>query len=424
MTIDENTPASAHPYHPLDVSAYEFWDLDFVGREETFAKLRAEPGVSWHPPASSIFPHEETGYWAATRHADIKYVSQHNEIFGSSLGVSIDPMPAEIQQISTFFLAMDPPDHSRYRRLISSVFTPRQVRLIEDQIRANAAEVVDDLLAKLRTGGEFDFVAECSGKLPMRTVSDMIGLEPKDREAAAAAAEALFGGTDTEYANIEEIAAHTMTHLMFLNTTGTELAALRRTDPRDDLMTKLVNAEIDGERLTDTDIGSFMVLLAAAGNDTTKQTTSHAFKALQDNPAQVEWLLEDFDNRIDGAVEEFVRWATPVTAFARNALEDTELAGTAIAKGEKVALFYSSANRDETVFDRAGEFDITRAPNPHFGFGGGGAHFCLGAQVAKMQLRELFHQLLTRLPEVELGQPEFLHSNLIHGIKHMSIRLR
>jgi len=420
MTVDER---SSHPYHPLDVSASEFWDLDFAKRDETFARLRAEPGLSWQRSLSSIFPSEETGYWAVTRHADIKYASQHNELFGSRFGISIDYLPAEVQQMSTFFLAMDPPDHSRYRRLISSVFTPRQVRLIEDQIRANAAEIVDGLLEKLDSGGEFDFVKECSAKLPMRTVSDMIGVAPADREAVAYAAEALFGGTDAEYADIEETATHIFTQLTFLNTTGTELARRRRAEPADDLMTRLVNAEIDGESLTDSDIGSFMVLLASAGNDTTKQTTSHGFKALVEHPEQMAWLLEDFDNRIDVAVEELVRWSNPVIAFARTALEDAELGGQQIREGEKIALFYCSANRDESVFDRPGEFDITRTHNPHVGFGGGGAHFCLGAPVAKMQLRHLFHQLLTRLPKVELGEPHYLHSNLIHGIKHMSIRL-
>lgn len=421
--MDDLAKESPHPYHPLDVSAYEFWDLDFAERDATFAKLRAEPGLSWHRPSASIFPSQEMGYWAVTRHADVRFASHHNELFGSRFGISIDYLPAEVQQISTFFLAMDPPEHSRYRRLISSVFTPRQVHVIEDQIRANAAEVVDALLEKLCNHDELDFAAECSAKLPMRTVSDMIGIDPADREAVAFAAEALFGGTDAEYADIEEIATHTFAQLTFLNTTGTELAQKRRIEPADDLMTRLVNAEIDGESLSDNDIGSFMVLLASAGNDTTKQTTSHGFKALVEHPEQVDWLLEDFDNRIDGAVEELVRWSNPLIAFARTALDDAELGGQQIKKGEKIALFYCSANRDESVFERPNEFDITRMPNPHVGFGGGGAHFCLGAQVAKMQLRHLFQQLLTRLPRVELGEPQYLHSNLIHGIKHMSVKL-
>ena len=423
MTV-ETPPRSPHPYHRLDISAPAFWDKDFRTRDDTFAQLRAEHGLSWHPPVSSIFPHEETGYWAVTRHADIKYVSHHNEIFGSRLGISVDPLPAEVQRVSTFFLAMDPPEHSRYRRLISLAFTPKQIRRIESQIQANAAEVADELIERLGGGDEIDFVSECSAKLPMRTISDMIGIEPDDREAIAYAAESLFSATDDEYANIEERAMHTLTQLGILTNTGIELAKRRRQEPRDDLMTNIVNAEVDGHRLSDTEIGAFMVLLASAGNDTTKQTTSHAFRALCEHPGQRAWLCDDFDGRIDGAMDEFVRWATPVMDFARHALVDTELAGTPIKAGEKLGLFYCSANRDDTVFDRPHEFDITRSPNPHFGFGGGGAHFCLGAQLAKMQLRQLFRELLTRLPDVEVGDPVLLHSNVFHGIKHMPVKLR
>jgi cytochrome P450 len=423
MTVD-SPPTSPHPYHPLDISAPEFWNKDFRTRDETFARLRAGDGLSWHPPVSSIFPHTETGYWAVTRHADIRYVSHHNEIFGSRLGISVDPLPAEVQRVSTFFLAMDPPEHSRYRRLISSAFTPKQIRRIESQIRANATDVVDELIAGLRRTGEVDFVAECSAKLPMRTISAMIGIDPADREKIAYAAESLFSGTDEEYTNIEQRATHAITQIGILTATGIELAQRRRRHPQDDLMTNIVAAEVDGHRLTDTDIGAFMVLLASAGNDTTKQTTSHVFKAFCEHPEQRSWLLADFDGRIEGAVEEFVRWATPVMDFARHALVDTEVAGTPISAGEKVGLFYCSANRDETVFDRPHEFDITRTPNPHFGFGGGGAHFCLGAQLAKMQLRHLFQQLLTRLPAVEVGAPEYLHSNVFHGVKHMAVALR
>jgi cytochrome P450 len=423
MTVD-SPPTSPHRYHRLDISAPAFWDKDFPTRDDTFAQLRAERGLSWHPPVSSIFPHEETGYWAVTRHADIKYVSHHNEIFGSRLGISVDPLPAEVQRISTFFLAMDPPEHSRYRRLISSTFTPKQIRRIESQIRTNAAEVVDELLEQLSEGDEVDFVSACSARLPMRTISDMIGLDPADREAVAHAAESLFSSADDDYASIEERATHTLAQLDLLTSAGIELARRRRQQPRDDLMTDIVNAEVDGHRLTDTEIGAFMVLLASAGNDTTKQTTSHAFLALGGHPRQRAWLVEDFHGRIDCAIEEFVRWATPVMDFARHALVDTELAGTPIKAGEKLGLFYCSANRDETVFDRPHEFDVTRSPNPHFGFGGGGAHFCLGAQLAKIQLRQLFSELLTRLPDVAVGTPEYLHSNVFHGIKRMPVRFR
>ncbi|WP_068274037.1 cytochrome P450 [Aldersonia kunmingensis] len=418
-----DAPPSPHPYHRLDISAQDFWDRDFRSRDDAFAELRAEEGLSWHRPVDAIFPHEETGYWALTRHADIKFASQRNDLFGSSFGISVDPMPAEIQRGISFFLSMDPPDHTRYRRLISMSFTPRQVRRIEDQIKNNSREIVDQLIEDLRAGKQVDFAADVSTKLPMRTISDMIGIEPEDREKVAYAAECLFSTTDADYASLEERAIHTMTQLGILTQAGKDLAVLRRAEKREDLMSNIVEAEVDGHRLTDDEIGAFMVLLGSAGNDTTKQTTSHAFRALLDSPEQIAWLLDDFDNRIDGAVDEFVRWATPVLSFARHALVDTELSGTSIAAGEKVGLFYCSANRDQTVFDRPYEFDITRSPNPHLGFGGGGAHFCLGSQLAKMQLRHLFYELLTRVPAVELGEPEYLHSNFVHGIKRMPITL-
>ncbi|WP_020106385.1 cytochrome P450 [Nocardia sp. 348MFTsu5.1] len=423
MTID-SPPTSPHLYHRLDISDENFWKTgDFRTRDETFAQLRSEEGLSWHQPMSAVFPHEETGYWALTRHADIREVSQNNAVFGSSLGVALDPMPAEIQRMTTYFLSMDPPDHTRNRRLISSAFTPRQVKRIEGQIKENARQVVDDLLVDLRTGDQLDFVSACSAKLPMKTISDMIGIEPEDQEAVAYAAESLFSSSDDEYASLEERAMHVMGQLGILQNAGIELAKLRREDPREDLMTNIVNAEVDGHKVSDNDIGSFMVLLGSAGNDTTKQTTTHVFKALVENPDQRAWLLEDFDGRINTAIDEFVRWSTPVVSFARHALVDTELAGTPIAAGEKLGMFYCSANRDQDVFDRPHEFDITRTPNPHVGFGGGGAHFCLGAQLAKMELRHLFYELLTRVPDVTLGEPEYLNSSFVHGIKRMPVSL-
>ncbi|WP_024440435.1 cytochrome P450 [Mycobacterium sp. UM_WGJ] len=425
MTLDSSpaTPTSPHPYHRHDISETEFWGKDFRTRDETFATLRSEPGLTWHRPMESVFPHQETGFWAATRHADVKFISQHEELFCSSEGVSVDPMPAEIQRNMTFFLAMDPPDHTRYRKLISSGFTPRQVRRIEDQIKANSRSIVDDLLTQLRSGDQIDFVASCSGILPMRTVSDMIGIDPADQQKVAYAAECLFSSSDDEYTSLEERAVHVMTQLGVLAGSGVELAQRRRAEPHDDLMTALVNAEVDGHRLTDSELGSFMVLLGSAGNDTTKQATTHAFKALVEHPEQRDWLLADYDNRIGGAVEEFVRWATPVLVFARHAVVDTEVAGTEIKAGEKVAMYYCSANRDESAFDRPHEFDVTRATNPHLGFGGGGAHYCLGTHVARMELRHLFYELLTRLPEVTLGEPEYLQSTFVHGIKRLPISL-
>jgi cytochrome P450 len=405
----------AREYSRFDITSHDFWSRPFAVRDETFAQLRAGEGLTWHHPFPSLFPMEEPGFWALTRRADIAFVSQHPELFTSADGVALDPMPAEIQRISSFFLTMDPPAHTVYRRLISSAFTPRNVRQIEEQIHRNAVSIVDDLVG----AGDIDFVAACSARLPMLTIMEMLGVPSADQPAVAKAAEKLFSMSDDEYSTFEERAQDLLTEIMLLSNTGVELAKFRRAHPGNDLMTSIVNAEVDGHRLTDEEIGAFLILLAAAGNDTTKQTTSHVMMAFVDNPVQREWLTEDFENRMGPAVEEFVRWASPVMQFARFATEDTEIHGHPVAKGEKVGLFYCSANRDESVFDNPGSFDLRRSPNPHLGFGGGGPHFCLGNQLAKAELRNLFRELLTRLTTVELGEPDLLHSSFVHGVKRL-----
>jgi cytochrome P450 len=417
VTIANST--RTREYSPVDITTHEFWSLPFAERDRAFATLRAADGLSWHPALPSLFDITEDGFWALTRRADIVHVSQHPELFTSARGVSLDPMPAEMQRIASFFLTMDPPEHTVYRKLISAAFTPRHVRRIEEQIHDNAVAVVDDLVGS----GEIDFVAACSAQLPMRTISDMLGVPRADQPAVAKAAEKLFSMSDDEYSTLEERAADTVNEIMLLSATGVELAKFRRRNPGDDLMTAIVQADVDGHRLSDEEIGAFLILLAGAGNDTTKQTTSHAMLALADNPAQKDWLMADFDNRIGPAVEEFVRWASPVLEFARFATADTEINGEPVAAGDKVALFYCSANRDETVFADPEKFDLARSPNPHIGFGGGGPHFCLGNRLARVELRVLFRELLTRL-DVEFGEPELLHSSFVHGIKRLPAVVR
>ena len=405
----------AREYSPVDITSHDFWSRPFAVRDETFSRLRAADGLSWHRPWPSMFPIEEPGFWALTRRADIVYVSQHPELFTSADGVALSPMPAEIQRFASFFLTMDPPQHTVYRRLISSAFTPRNVRQIEEQIHRNAVSIVDDLVG----AGDVDFVAACSARLPMLTIMDMLGVPSADQSAVAYAAEKLFGMSDEEYSTPEEQADDPAAQIMLLNSTGVELAQFRRKNPGDDLMTSIVNAEVDGHRLTDEEIGAFLILLASAGNDTTKQTTTHAMMALVDNPDQRAWLMEDFDNRIGVAIEEFVRWSSPVLQFARFVTTDTEINGQPVGAGDKVGLFYCSANRDESAFDSPGSFDLTRSPNPHLGFGGGGPHFCLGNQLAKAELRNLFRELLTRLKTVEFGDPALLYSSFVHGVKRV-----
>jgi len=405
----------AREYSPIDITSHGFWSQPFAARDETFAQLRAGEGLSWHRPFPSMFPIEEPGYWALTRRADIVFVSQHPELFTSAQGIALDPMPAEIQHFASFFLTMDPPQHTVYRRLISSAFTPRNVRQIEEQIHRNAVSIVDDLVG----AGDIDFVEACSARLPMLTIMEMLGVPKADQPAVSKAAEKLFGLSDDEYSSLEERAQATINEIMLLNTTGQELAKFRRANPGDDLMTSIVNAEVDGHRLTDEEMGAFLILLASAGNDTTKQATTHTMMALVENPDQRAWLMEDFENRIGPAIEEFVRWSSPVLQFARFVTEDTEINGQPVSAGEKVGLFYCSANRDEAVFDEPSRFDLQRSPNPHLGFGGGGPHFCLGNQLTKAELRNLFRELLTRLKTVEFGEPDLLHSSFVHGVKRL-----
>lgn len=418
MTV-ASTP-QAREYSPFDITSHEFWSQPFDVRDETFAQLRATDGLTWHRPLPTLFDISEPGFWALTRRADLQFASQHPEVFTSTLGVALDPMPADVQRFASFFLTMDPPEHTTYRKLISSAFTPRNVRRIEEQIHANAVAVVDDLVG----AGDIDFVHDCAARLPMVTILDMLGVPSADQPALARAAEKLFSMSDDEYSSIEERAADTINEIMLLSGTGVELAKFRRANPGDDLMTSIVDAEVDGHRLTDEEIGAFLILLASAGNDTTKQTTTHAMLALAANPEQKDWLMADFESRIGLAVEEFVRWSTPVLQFARFATEDVEVAGQRINAGDKVGLFYCSANRDESVFTEPQRFDLSRSPNPHVGFGAGGPHFCLGNQLAKTELRNLFRELLTRLKTVEFGVPELLYSSFVHGIKRVPAFVR
>ncbi|WP_442930332.1 cytochrome P450 [Mycobacterium sp. NBC_00419] len=412
-------PEVDRDYSPHDITSREFWGQHFEVRDQTFAALRHADGLSWHPPVPSVFDTDEPGFWALTRRADIVHASLHPELFSSAQGIALDPMPADLQRIATFFLMMDPPQHTLYRRLISSAFTPRNVAQIDEQVRKNAAAIVDDLVG----AGEVDFVAACSARLPMMTIAEMLGVPTDQREAVAKAAEKLFSMSDDEYSSLDERAEATINEMFLLANTGIELAKFRRRHPADDLMTSIVNAEVDGHRLTDEEIGAFLILLASAGNDTTKQTTSHAMLALAANPDQRDWLMADFDGRISQSVEEFIRFATPVLQFARIVTQDTELAGQQLAAGDKVGLFYCSANRDEAAFDRPQAFDLQRSPNPHLGFGGGGPHFCLGNQLARTELRNIFRELLTRVT-VEFGEPEYLMSSFVHGIKRLPAFVR
>lgn len=406
------------PYDPIDLSSRAFWSSTANERERSFSELRALRPVSWHPPVEhSMMPDPaDPGYWAVTRHADIVAVSRDSEVFLSGQGVLFENIPQELLEASQSFLAMDPPRHTLIRKVVHAAFTPRQVRRIEEAIKANAKAIVGELRA---AGSGVDFVEHCAKEMPVRTLSDMVGIPVSERLRVADAADALVSCSDPVYLADRNPLEVVGLNQWYLHQVALELAADRRANPGDDLFSALVQAEVEGARLTDAEVAAFFVLLAVAGNDTTRQTASHAVKALTDFGAQRDWLAADFDGRIGGAVEEFVRWATPVMTFRRTAATDCEVGGQRIAAGDKVVMFYSSGNRDTGVFEHPDRFDLSRNPNPHLGFGGGGRHFCLGAHLARAQLRALFGELLTQLPGIAAGEPSYVAGNFIHAIRSM-----
>ncbi|OBK21806.1 cytochrome [Mycobacterium asiaticum] len=412
------TRPSTRTYDAIDLSSPEFWARTAEERERSFAVLRAERPVSWHSRVKDTLMDDpdDPGYWAVTRRADVVTVSRNNDVFLSGKGVMFASIPEELLEASQSFLAMDPPRHTKLRKLVSAAFTPRQVRRIEESIQANAKTIVEELRD---AGSGADFVEYCAKELPIRTLSDMVGIPESERQQVAHAADALVSWADPQYLGGREPLQVVVENQVYLHQIAGQLAAERRENPGDDLFSGLVNAEVDGDRLSDSDVAAFFVLLAVAGNDTTRQTTSHALKALTDFPDQRAWLQAAFDDRIGTAVEEFVRWATPVMTFRRTAATDFELGGQTIQAGEKVVMFYSSANRDDQAFDEPGRFDLSRSPNPHVGFGGGGVHFCLGAHVARAQLRAITGELLRQIPDIQAGEPVYVPGNFIHAIRSM-----
>ncbi|WP_029112798.1 cytochrome P450 [Mycobacterium sp. URHB0044] len=418
MTVSPLTPT--RPYDPIDLSSRAFWSTSAATREKAFAVLRAERPVSWHPPVEDSLMHDpqDPGYWAVTRHADIVTVSRDSDVFLSGKGVLFENVPEELLEASQSFLAMDPPRHTMIRKVVHAAFTPRQVRRIEDSIKANARDIVAELQD---AGSGADFVEHCAKELPIRTLSDMVGIPESERAQVAEAADAMVSLGDPAFLAGRNPLEVLVMSQMYLHQVAGALAADRRQNPGEDLISSLVHAEVDGDRLTDAEVAAFFVLLAVAGNDTTRQTMSHAVKALTDFGAQRDWLAADFDDRIGGAIEEFVRWATPVMTFRRTAATDYQVGDQTIAAGEKVVMFYASGNADTDVFDAPERLDLSRKPNPHLGFGGGGRHFCLGAHVARAQLRAVFSELFTQLPTIQAGEPEYVPGNFIHGIRSMPV---
>jgi cholest-4-en-3-one 26-monooxygenase len=390
-------------------------DLDMFQRgeqDELFTRLRREAPVSWQD-----HPHGR-GFWSVVQHGDVVTVNRDAALFSSEVGsISLlDPderangVGADTR--GAMMIASDPPRHTRYRRLVNSGFTPRTMKAIEQSLAARATNIIDLVIEK----GSCDFVTEVAAELPLQAIADIMGVPQEDRGRLFDWSNRMVGLDDPEYASADGTVASVEMYA-YVN----DLARRRRADPRDDIVTVLVNAEIDGDKLSEVEFDMFMLLLTLAGNETTRNSTSWGMWALMANPEQYARLREH-PELMESAVEEILRWASPVLHFRRTATADTELHGQRIAKGDKVVMWHISANRDEQVFTDPFRFDITRTPNNHVAFGGGGPHHCLGAYLARMQLRLMFTEIMTRIPDMRLaGEPELLRSNVLRGVKHMPV---
>ena len=416
-----NDIAATRTFDMINTSSDKFWDLDLPDREPMFEELRRDRPVSWQPPIeTAVSPDpDDVGYWAVVRHKDIGVVSQNSEVFVSRYGVMFDTLPPVFLEMAMSFLAMDNPMHQKIRRLVSSAFTARQIQRIEHDVAARAKQIVTAALAKSADGEPIDFVTDISKHLPVEMFGDMFGIPPELRpiyshaadETQAWADPVLLAGRDPAEVQVEaSLVIHDHTE---------ELIAERRSKPTEDLLSSLVHAEVDGEQLSDFEIGATMVLFAVAATDTTRHTSSFAVKALNDFHTQRDWLWEDFEGRIGASVEEFLRWGSVVQNFRRTAVSEIELGGQTILPGDKVVMMYSSGNRDETVFDRPNEFILDRKSNPHIAFGGGGVHFCLGSQLARTMLKSLFRELHAQTPNFTTGEPALVRTNFIRGVVSM-----
>lgn len=375
---------------------------------DQFDALRRLAPVYWHDEADG------SGFWAVTKHADVKRISRDPRTFSSALGATFIPDQDEetLLMLRLSVLNMDDPQHTRYRNIVAKGFTPRVINKLVEDIDARAKRVVDEVVER----GECEFVNDIASKVPIQTICTMLGLDDHLWPRMVELTNMMIGSLDGEDADAGQLAA------MEVYALCDQMAAARRADPRDDIMTALVNAEVDGERLDDAELNMFFVTLIVAGNETTRNLINHAMLAVIDNPGEAERLRAD-ESLWPTAVEEMLRYGTSIHNFRRTATKDTELRGTSIKAGDKVVMYYAAANRDEEVFADPHRFDVGRQPNDHVTFGGGGVHFCLGASLAKAQIRATMREVVLRLGDPELAGPvKRLKSDFVNGVTEMPIR--
>ncbi|WP_099021182.1 cytochrome P450 [Mycolicibacterium palauense] len=404
---------------------FDFVDPDVLLRGvplRQFAELRRTAPVWWNAQAPGRGGFTDGGFWVVSRHADIKTVSRDPDTWSANAkGVVISVFdgaePEQMEATKALLINHDPPEHSRLRRIVSKMFTPRGVAELEERLRVAAYAIVEAAAAK----GSGDFVADVAARLPLMAIADLIGVPESDRDEVFRWANTVInledvntdGGPDGE--GPMEANAQLLGYAY-------AMAEDRRRCPADDIVTRLVNADVDGEWMTEAEFGFFVILLAVAGNETTRNAITHGLNAFLDNPEQWERFKAE---RPTSAADEIVRWSTPVQAFQRTATRDTELGGVTVRGGQRVGLFYGSGNFDEDVFERPEVFDITRDPNPHLGFGGQGTHYCLGANLARMEIGLMFDAIADVLPGItKLDEPQRLRSAWLNSVKSFPVRYR
>jgi cholest-4-en-3-one 26-monooxygenase len=400
-------------FDPTDPEIYEHR----VPHEEFLALRRTAP-VHWvEQTEQARAGFHDTGYWAVSKHTDVAAVSKNNKDFsthenGAIIRFAPEMTRDQVEAQRVMLINIDPPDHTKVRQIISRGFTPRAIGALHDSLAARSESIIKAAVER----GSGNFVEDIAAELPLQAIADLLGVPQEDRRRLFDWSNQMLGYDDPEYdVDPEAASIEILTYAM-------AMAADRKENPRDDIVTKLVHADVDGHMLTDDEFGYFVILLTVAGNETTRNAITHGMNAFFENPEQ--WELFK-DKRPESAVDEVIRWATPVTVFQRTALNDVEVGGQLVKAGQRVGLFYASANHDTDVFTDPGRFDVMRDPNPHLSFGGHGAHYCIGANLARLEVKLILNALADHAPDIsKAGEPRRLRSGWINGIKDLQVNYK
>ena len=409
------------PIDEIDLSATEFWSAPRDYRESAFAKLRNEDPFRFFEEMELAIAPKGPGYIALTRHDDIWHVSRNPQLFCSGKGSNIIDLSQELNEFFGSMINMDDPKHFRLRSIVSKGFTPREISRIEEYVKIKARTIIDSVLNEF-ADKEFDFVDAVAAKFPLQIICEMMGIPAEDERQIFEWTNTILGAGDPDFGGSFE---KLMEAAIGMFSYAQALGEARLANPTDDLTSVMMHAVVDGERLSSQEFGSFFILLVVAGNETTRNAITHGMVALTENQDQRAKWFGDFETHTKTAVEEIVRWATPVIHFRRTATQDTEINGFPIKQNQKVVLFYNSGNRDERIFKDPFKFDIARVAQPtQIGFGAGGPHFCLGANLARREIAVMFDEIRRRAPNLQItGGPAYLQSSFINGIKRINCRI-